>query len=33
VVKGLDNGTTILSKPVPGAYSGMKIKIDKVSTK
>ena len=28
VVKGLQDGTIILSKPVPGAYSGMKIKIN-----
>ena len=28
VVKGLVDGTTILSKPVPGAYSGMKVKIN-----
>ncbi|MEN8191524.1 MAG: HlyD family efflux transporter periplasmic adaptor subunit [Bacteroidota bacterium] len=27
VVKGLEDGTTILSKPVPGAYSGMQVKI------
>jgi len=33
VVKGLEDGTTILSKPVPGAYSGMKIKLDKASIK
>ena len=33
VVKGLEDGTTILSKPVPGAYSGMKIKIDKAPVK
>lgn len=33
VVKGLEDGTTILSKPVPGAYSGMKIKIDRTSKK
>ena len=33
VVKGLEDGTTILSKPVPGAYSGMKIKIDRTSAK
>ena len=29
VVKGLVDGTTILSKPVPGAYSGMTVKINK----
>ena len=28
VVKGLEDGTTVLSKPVPGAYSGMQIKIN-----
>lgn len=28
VVKGLKNGTTILSKPVPAAYSGMHVKIN-----
>ena len=28
VIKGLTNGTQILSKPVPGAYSGMLVKID-----
>jgi len=33
IVKGLEDGTTILSKPVPGAYSGMKIKINKASLK
>ncbi len=27
VVKGIENGTLILSKPVPGAYDGMKVKI------
>ena len=27
VVKGLEDGMTILSKPVPGAYSGMKVKV------
>ena len=29
VVKGLEDGITILSKPVPGAYSGMQVKINK----
>ena len=27
VVKGIANGTLILSKPLPGAYSGMQVKI------
>lgn len=27
VVKGIPNGTTILSKPVPGAYAGMLVKV------
>ncbi len=27
IVKGLQNGTTILAKPVPGAYAGMSIKL------
>ena len=27
VVKGLENGTLILSKPTPGAYNGMQVKI------
>lgn len=27
VIKGLENGTKILSKPVPGAYDGMVVKI------
>jgi multidrug efflux pump subunit AcrA (membrane-fusion protein) len=27
VVKGLQNGTKILSKPVPGAYAGMKVSL------
>jgi len=27
VVKGLENGTLILSKPTPGAYDGMQVKI------
>ena len=27
VVKGLKDGTAILSKPLPGAYSGMQVKI------
>jgi len=27
VVKGLENGTKILSKPTPGAYDGMQVKI------
>ena len=27
VIKGLENGTKILSKPTPGAYSGMQVKI------
>lgn len=29
VIKGLENGTTILSAAVPGAYSGMVVKIQK----
>ena len=29
VVKGLDNGTKLLSKPIPGAFQGMKVKIGK----
>ncbi len=28
VIKGLEDGTTILSKPIPGAYSGMHVKIN-----
>jgi multidrug efflux pump subunit AcrA (membrane-fusion protein) len=28
VVRGLEDGTKILSKPVPGAYSGMTVKIN-----
>jgi len=31
VVKGLKNGSKILTKPVPGAYKGMKVKIGKKS--
>lgn len=31
VVKGVPDGTKILSKPVPGAYSGMLVKIGKAS--
>jgi len=27
VIKGLSNGTEILSRPVPGAYSGMLVKV------
>ncbi len=27
VVKGIPNGTTIVSKPVPGAYAGMLVKV------
>lgn len=27
VIKGVENGTLILSKPTPGAYSGMQVKI------
>ncbi len=27
VLKGIENGTLILSKPVPGAYEGMQVKI------
>lgn len=27
VIKGLKNGTKIVSKPIPGAYSGMQVKI------
>ena len=27
VVRGLETGTKILSKPIPGAYSGMIVKI------
>ena len=27
VIKGLENGTKLISKPVPGAYEGMKVKI------
>ncbi len=33
VVQGVPNGTKLLSKSVPGAYSGMLVKIDKESTK
>jgi len=29
VVKGLGNGTKLLSKPIPGAFQGMKVKISK----
>ena len=29
VLKGLQNGTLVLSKPIPGAYDGMKVKIFK----
>lgn len=29
VVKGLKNGTKLISKPVPGAYEGMKVKLSK----
>jgi len=28
VIKGVPNGTTILSKPVPGAYAGMLVKVN-----
>ncbi|MEN8120051.1 MAG: HlyD family efflux transporter periplasmic adaptor subunit [Bacteroidota bacterium] len=31
VVKGLTDGSKVLSKPVPGAYKGMKVKIGKKS--
>jgi len=27
VIKGLENGTLMLSKPTPGAYQGMQVKI------
>ena len=27
VIKGLPNGTQFLSKPIPGAYAGMRVKI------
>jgi len=27
ILKGIENGTLILSKPIPGAYSGMQVKI------
>ena len=27
VVKGIENGTLMLSKPTPGAYDGMQVKI------
>ena len=27
VIKGLENGALILSKPTPGAYDGMQVKI------
>ena len=30
VVKGLENGMQVLTKKVPGAYSGMSVKINKV---
>lgn len=29
VVKGLENGTLIVAKPIPGAYDGMQVKISK----
>jgi len=29
VIKGIENGTQLLSKPVPSAYKGMKVKITK----
>jgi hypothetical protein len=29
IVKGLKDGTKIISKPLPGAFEGMKVKIDK----
>ena len=28
IVKGLEDGAKVLSKPVPGAYTGMKVKIN-----
>ncbi|MBN4082803.1 HlyD family efflux transporter periplasmic adaptor subunit [bacterium AH-315-A23] len=33
VIKGLENGTQILSKPVPGAYAGMLVKVSTQKTK
>jgi len=27
VIKGLTNGSKLLSKPVPGAYNGMLVKV------
>jgi len=29
IIKGVENGTLMLSKPTPGAYDGMQVKIYK----
>ena len=29
IVKGLENGTKLISKPLPGAFEGMKVKVNK----
>ncbi len=33
VIKGLDNGTKVLAKNVPGAYPGMTVKVNKENTR